>query len=222
MKCIEYSMFFSSPFLRVIEHFSELYQTTLTVMFLGCTASICLALLMIQIQLAEVILCSKFIEIISFVWKLIFNLSILMILTLVYQWDWPCCSIRIIILWLLGNSFGIIGLWTKWKIHHCTQRNQWRACSAWLVFIAVRSTTYAATHHYVLSETVCYQILWKYHLQPWTIQKGLLKGAWIDSIRIWKWLKLVFFLLQVTNTAYSYFMVLRKFYKWIDAPMWII
>lgn len=41
-------------FFRLPNHFSELYQTTFTAVFMGCTAAICLSLLMIQIQLAQV------------------------------------------------------------------------------------------------------------------------------------------------------------------------
>lgn len=48
------SPFASSPLSRLLDQFVELYQTTLTLLFLGCTGAICLAMLMTQQQIVHV------------------------------------------------------------------------------------------------------------------------------------------------------------------------
>lgn len=40
-------------FFRFADYFVEIYSTTLTLVFLGCTGVICLALLLIQIQISQ-------------------------------------------------------------------------------------------------------------------------------------------------------------------------
>ena len=49
---------FQPFFFRTLRDFTKIYKTILTVVFLGCTAAICLELLMIQLDLSQVNCCT--------------------------------------------------------------------------------------------------------------------------------------------------------------------
>lgn len=133
-------------------------------LFLGCTGAICLAMLMIQISLVQVMTMTRMKE--EWHWKLYFRQIVIEKGTRLSGAIW------IAILWNLGVElgFGCLRSWTTRE-----QYIQWCWWYIWtnrLVSITNGNPAYAAASYYVYARADSFEILWKFIMYSRAISKS--------------------------------------------------
>lgn len=151
---------YPSPFLlRLLDVFVELFQTTLMVLFLGCTGAICLAMLMIQQQIIHVRIYLWFF--LAFSW---FDFFPRIPFSVRVQWIRCNRAVCFDIFRILCIDASFRGLWISSKNHQCIPGNQCHNLSNRLASTAHRYTADVSDHCTIYAAIAWFQFFWQHFM----------------------------------------------------------